>query len=199
VSDETEVVLSPSEAARRLGVSPSGLRRLAGVYGEVYGDLPKDSSGTSRLWSQEAVMRLEAARALMAAGQARSIPDALVAVESGAAPRVEMAIQDGRVADALGVVAAQLEALRDDLREIPALRAEVKALRAELGSRDAQRPAAIPPVFPMYPRAFGAGEWVAAETTPEAPGAARADRADADGGVLVRLARRLERIVQGRR
>jgi len=44
---DAEVVLSPGAAARRLGVSPSGLRRLAGAYGEVYGDLPKDSSGQS--------------------------------------------------------------------------------------------------------------------------------------------------------
>lgn len=127
--DDAEVVLSPGEAARRLGVSPSGLRRLAVVYGEVYGDLQKDSSGTSRLWPQEAVMRLEAARALLSAGQARSIRDALIAVESGAAPRVEVAVQDGRVAEALGMVAARLEAVLDSNRR---LEAEVTELRREV-------------------------------------------------------------------
>lgn len=131
MADEVEVVLSPGEAARRLGVSPSGLRRLAGAYAEVHGELPKDSSGTSRLWSAAAVERLERARALLAAGQARSIRDALVAVEHGAAPRVEIAAQEGHVAAALGMVAAQLEALQDSNRR---LEAEVRALRSEVAT-----------------------------------------------------------------
>jgi hypothetical protein len=131
---DVEVVLSPGEAARVLGVSPSGLRRLAVVYGEVYGELHKDTGGTSRVWPREAVVRLQAARALLAAGQARSIRDALRAVENGAAPRVEMAVQDGRIAEALGVVAARLEAVLDSNRrleaEVAELRAEVAASRA---------------------------------------------------------------------
>jgi hypothetical protein len=131
---DAEVVLSPGEAARVLGVSPSGLRRLAVVYGEVYGVLEKDAGGTSRIWPREAVVRLQAARALMAAGQARSIRDALRAVEGGVAPVVEMAVSDGRVEAALGVVATRLEALQDSNRrleaEVAALRLEVEGLRA---------------------------------------------------------------------
>ncbi len=126
--------MSPGSAARRLGVSPSGLRRLAGAYSEVYGELQKDASGTSRIWSGEAVARLEAARALMAAGQARSIKDALLAVEGGATPSADAALalgQDGRVVEALGVVATRLEALQDSNRE---LRAEVAALRSEVAT-----------------------------------------------------------------
>jgi hypothetical protein len=100
----------------------------------VYGDLPKDSGGTSRLWSVEAVRRLEAARALLSAGQARSIKDALRAVEGGAAPPVEVMAHDGRVEAALGVVAARLEAVLDSNRrleaEVAALRSEVAGLRA---------------------------------------------------------------------
>ncbi len=102
---DAEVVMTPGEAARRLGVSPSGLRRLAGAYSEIYGELQKDASGTSRIWSGEAVSRLEAARALMAAGRARSVKDALMAVERGAVPPVELMAHDGRVEAALGVVA----------------------------------------------------------------------------------------------
>jgi hypothetical protein len=134
MADKTEVVWSPGDVARRLGVSPSGLRRLAGVYAQVYGDLPKDSSGTSRQWPSEAVSRLEQARALMAAGQARSIKDALLAVESGATPSADAALalgQEGRVVEALGVVAARLEALQDSNRE---LKAEVTALRGEIAT-----------------------------------------------------------------
>jgi hypothetical protein len=132
------VVLSPGEAARVLGVSPSGLRRLAVVYGEVYGALQKDASGTSRIWPREAVVRLQAARALMAAGQARSIRDALVAVEGGAATPVEMAAAGGDVVAALGVVATRLEALQDSNQR---LEAEVAALRSEVATLKALPPA----------------------------------------------------------
>lgn len=135
--DDAEVVLSPGEAARRLGVSPSGLRRLAVVYGDVHGELQKDAGGTSRVWPQKAVVRLEAARALMAAGQARSIKDALQAVERGDQPATKAAIalgQDSRMAEALGVVATRLEALQDSNTqlhsELTELRAEVRELRA---------------------------------------------------------------------
>jgi hypothetical protein len=128
---DAEVVLSPGEAARVLGVSPSGLRRLAVVYGEVYGALQKDAGGTSRIWPREAVVRLQAARALMAAGQARSVRDALVAVEGGTAPPVEMAAAGGDVVAALGVVATRLEALQDSNQR---LEAEVAALRLEVAT-----------------------------------------------------------------
>ncbi len=138
---DAEVVLSPGEAARRLGVSPSGLRRLAVAYGEVHGELPKDSSGTSRVWSVEAVVRLQAARALLAAGQARSIKDALRAVEGGAAPPVEMMAHDGRVEAALGVVAARLEALQASNER---LEVEVGELRSELAAARALPPGVNP-------------------------------------------------------
>ncbi len=143
MNDATEVVLSPGEAARRLGVSPSGLRRLAGPYGAVFGELPKDSAGTSRIWPQEAVGRLERARALMAAGQARSIRDALLAVEGGAVATADAALQlgeQGRVVEALGVVATQLEAV---LRSNARLEAEVEALRSEVGELRRLPPASI--------------------------------------------------------
>lgn len=138
---DAEMVLTPREAARRLGVSPSGLRRLAVVYGEVYGDLEKDAGGTSRVWPHEAVMRLERARALLATGQARSIKDALHAVETGAAPRVEVAVADGRVAEALGVVATRLEAVLEGNRR---LEAEVAALRKEVAELRSLPPGATP-------------------------------------------------------
>jgi DNA-binding transcriptional MerR regulator len=138
---DAEVVLSPGEAARQLGVSPSGLRRLAVEYGKVYGDLSKDSGGTSRLWSVEAVRRLEAARALLAAGQARSIKDALLAVEGGASPRVEVATAGGDVVAALGVVASRLEAVLESNRrleaEVAALRREVAEVKALPGAAEA--------------------------------------------------------------
>jgi hypothetical protein len=180
---DAEVVLSPGEAARRLGVSPSGLRRLAGAYGEVYGDLPKDSSGTSRIWPQEAVGRLEAARALMAAGQARSIRDALLAVEGGAAPRVEVAVQDGRIAEALGVVAARLEAVLDSNRR---LEAEVAELRAEVAASRA------------LPASERAAAVEAGQRGGESPGEALGEAQGEADGPMVRAARWLERRLRGR-
>ncbi len=160
--------MNPGDVARRLGVSPSGLRRLAGVYAQVYGDLPKDSSGTSRQWPGEAVYRLEQARALMAAGQARSIKDALLAVESGATPSADAALalgQDGRVVEALGVVAARLEAILESNRR---LEAEVEALRREVATA----------------RALPEGEQGAETVTGES------------SGVLVRVATWLERLLR---
>jgi hypothetical protein len=80
------------------------------------------------------VYRLEQARALMAAGQARSIKDALLAVEKGATPSADAALalgQDGRVIEALGVVAARLEAVLESNRR---LEAEVEALRREVAT-----------------------------------------------------------------
>jgi DNA-binding transcriptional MerR regulator len=182
MSGDAEVVMNPGDVARRLGVSPSGLRRLASIYGEVHGELPKDSSRTSRLWSLEAVVRLEAARALMAAGQARSIRDALVAVESGAAPPVGVAVQDARVAEALGVVATRLEALQASNErleaEVAALRSEVEAVRALPAS---ERPAAVE------------GQSGAAQRHATGQGAAEAS---ADG-LVVRAVRWVERRFRG--
>ncbi len=181
MTDETEVFWSPGDVAKRLRVSPSGLRRLAGVYAQLYGELPKDSSGTSRQWPGEAVNRLEAARALMAAGQARSIKDALLAVESGVTPSADAALalgQDGRVVEALGVVAARLEAVLDSNRR---LEAEVAELRAEVaGSR-------------ALPEAERAGEVEgqsgAAQRHAKGQGAAEAS----SNGLVVRAALWLER------
>ncbi len=165
---DAEVVLSPGEAARVLGVSPSGLRRLAVVYGEVYGELQKDAGGTSRIWPREAVVRLQAARALMAAGQARSVRDALVAVEGGTAPPVELTAAGGDVVAALGVVATRLEALLESNQrleaEVAALRSEVEGLRA------------LP----------------ASERSPAVEG-----RGAGDDGLVVRAARWIERQVRG--
>ncbi len=178
-----------------LGVSPSGLRRLAVVYGEVYGELHKDSSGTSRVWPRDAVVRLQTARALMAAGRARSIRDALRAVEGGAAPPVEMAAAGGDVVAALGVVATRLEALQASNER---LEAEVAALRSELAEVRALPPGASPERIDRALEVEMASERPAAvEGEPrgsESPGEALGG---ADGP-LVRLAKWLEQRLRGR-
>jgi hypothetical protein len=181
---DAEVVMSPGEAARVLGVSPSGLRRLAVVYGEVYSDLEKDAGGTSRMWPREAVVRLQAARALMAAGQARSVRDALRAVEGGATPPVEMATASGDVVAALGVVATRLEAVLDSNRrleaEVAALRSEVEGLRA-------------------LPASERSSEGERGSGAAEGPATGRGAALPASDGLVVRAARWFERRLRGDR
>jgi DNA-binding transcriptional MerR regulator len=196
MTDETEVFWSPGDVAKRLGVSPSGLRRLAGVYAQLYGELPKDSGGTSRQWPGEAVYRLEQARALMAAGQARSIRDALLAVESGVTPSADAALalgQEGRVVEALGVVAARLEALQESNAR---LEAEVAALRSELAEVRAL------PASERSPAVEGDQDSAppnGAQTGAEAASEPAQDSIEGRPGLLVKAAQRLERWLWHRR
>jgi DNA-binding transcriptional MerR regulator len=206
---DAEVVLTPGEVARRLGVSPSGLRRLAVIYGEVYGELQKDASGTTRLWSPEALTRLEQARALMAAGQARSIKDALIALERGAEPSPEAAValaQDGRVVEALGVVAARLEAVLESNRR---LEVEVETLRKRLDASGVMLSASVArPTGSSSPIGSSVGgAQVFDGTASDDPHAAAVEgggvaptRQEAHGpvdGPLVRAARWLEQRLRG--
>jgi len=109
----------------------------------------------------------------LAAGQARSIRDALQAVEGGAVASPEAALalgQDGRVIEALGVVAAHLEALQESN---VALRSEVAELRSEVATLWA---------LPASQR----------------PGEATELREGAESeGIAVRAARWLERLMRG--
>ncbi|AEB11628.1 MerR family transcriptional regulator [Marinithermus hydrothermalis] len=68
--------LSPAQAAERLGISAAQLRKYAPIYEERFGTLPRDARGR-RVYPQEAVARLEAARALIREGKAESIRAAL--------------------------------------------------------------------------------------------------------------------------
>jgi len=75
---------SNEEVAQRLGITPAGLRRLADIYGVVYEPLQRDTHyNNRRLWTLEAVERLEAARALVKADRARSIKAALMMLKGG--------------------------------------------------------------------------------------------------------------------
>jgi hypothetical protein len=121
-------MMTPGAAASRLGVSGSALRRLSIAYEQVFGPLPEGGSG--RLWPVEAVERLAAARALLAAGRARSARDALEAVEAGAEVSPAAALEVSRDARVLEVIAARLEGVERLEREVEALRREVSELRA---------------------------------------------------------------------
>jgi hypothetical protein len=156
MTNDNEAMLTPGAAAVRLGVSGSALRRLALSYVGVYGPLPEGAGGV-RLWPVEAVERLAAARALMAAGRARSARDALEALEAGAQVSPTAALAVSRDTQLLEVIGRRLEGVERLEVEVEAMRAELAELRA------------LPPV--------------------EAA-------AQVEGGVLVRLARRLEQLLR---
>ena len=63
------------EVQERLGVSPSGLRRLAAIYERVVGPLPRDERG--QVWPEAALETLQAAREAVQKQRAVSIEAAL--------------------------------------------------------------------------------------------------------------------------
>lgn len=67
-----------------MGLSPSGLRRLAEIYSQVRGELPRDPRSRTRLWPTNAALELAAARRLVQSGRAASTRDALESL-----PRIE--------------------------------------------------------------------------------------------------------------
>ena len=187
MSENDTNMFTPGGAARRLGISGSALRRLANAYVEVFGELP-EAAGGGRLWPKEAVERLERARALMAAGRARSVKDGLQTIEAGDDDPQMISVSSGREVQLLEYIAGRLEGVERLEQEIGQLRREVGELRA------------LPPVAPIVSapqrlgevRAFGDGE--AAVRKAALSEANERDREDR-GGFLVRAARRLERLM----
>lgn len=109
-SDE-QIYLGPKLVSQQLGVSPSGLRRLASIYESVHGDLPKDAMG-GRLWEPQAVARLEAAKALVDAGRVKSVREALVRPEESVASELEALPRKVDAFEALELVLAELRDLK---------------------------------------------------------------------------------------
>ncbi len=116
---ENQTYLTPGDAAQRLGVSASGLKRLAKIYAELYGPLPRDSAD-NRLWPSDAIERLEAARALVETKRISSIKEALHAVDRGIdVPAVDLAAPP-----------STLDVLRERLEALTLLPMKVEALEA---------------------------------------------------------------------
>lgn len=146
-TEQTELVMAPREAARQLGVAASTLRRLAPTYESVHGPLPweGDEAGGGRLWPELAVRRVQAARALVAEGRAKSLESALRALEGGAPPPGGVLSRSDKVGELVEALRAELEAVRRGLAEIPELRAEVAALRLELAGAGQTLPSGVSP------------------------------------------------------
>lgn len=118
-------VYSAGDVARRLGVSSAGLRRLAGIYEGVYGKLPRDPRA-GRVWDDQAIERLAAARELVERGRAASVEAALRGQERTVLEEATPA-QPGRVEELLeGLIGevrelrASVERLEDENRELRA-------------------------------------------------------------------------------
>lgn len=122
---EPPEVLTPQQAARALGVSPSGLRRLASIYERERGELPRE--GPARVWPRAAVVELKHARELVADRRAASI-EAALQIEAGT---VDVSAELEPAAD--GQVGGEVERLlRELVNENRAMRDELRALRAEV-------------------------------------------------------------------
>ncbi len=182
-ADETQFVMAPKEAARRLGVAPSTLRRLAPTYEAVHGPLlwEGDEAGGGRLWPGEAVERVQAARALVAEGRAKSLESALRALAGGAPPPSGVLARPDQALELVEALRDELEAVRRGLAELPELRAEVAALRSELAAAKA---------LPGAERPSAGLEGGDGSNIPDS------SRSAADGS-LVRVARWLERRLRG--
>jgi hypothetical protein len=128
-----DIVYDPARAADLLGVSASGLRRLAPIYESVFGELKRvgkgDEEKRSREWPSEAVGRLQAARSVTGRGRPyRTIEAALEAIRDGV--EVDTAEIDLGSRQA-GADAAIGEALQVLIGEIQALRLEVAELKQD--------------------------------------------------------------------
>jgi len=185
---EPELLIPPKGAAERLGVSASGLRRLAALWEEMYGPIywEGEREGGGRVYPEPVVAKLEAARALVREGRSKSIQNALQALDGGATPPTQALARPGLSdEDVVTALLNELRAVREELTQLRAdnadmknrlpppegndtLAGEVRSLREEVSALvAAQTPATTPPV----PKG-----------------------GDDQAGVLVRAASRLERL-----
>lgn len=142
------VFLEAGRVAKQLGVSSSGMRRLAVIYEEVHGDLPRKGpkDTDARLFPPNAVERLAAARQMVEAERFGSIKEALEALEAGVRPDITIADTLDTAArdlsgEALGLLLEELRGMRSELAELRPVRREVQALREEIATLKALPPA----------------------------------------------------------
>ncbi len=124
---DDDVLLEAGAAAEAVGVSASGLRRLAPLYEQVHGELPRKPRSNNRLWPQAALERLTAARQLVEQERYRTISDALTALARGLEPDdLQLEPRAARVSpdatqQALELLTLEVRELRRELSEIRAL------------------------------------------------------------------------------
>jgi DNA-binding transcriptional MerR regulator len=135
-------LLEAGTAAERLGVSASGLRRLAIIYETVFDELPRKPRSNNRLFPEEAVERLQAARALLQVEKYRTINEALEAIKYGLVAEDEIeasqAIKEP-APQALELLITEIQGLREDLKRT---REDNAALQNQLLATARQLPSA---------------------------------------------------------
>ncbi len=169
MQNDGDVMFEAGAAAERLALSVSGMRRLAVIFEQVHGELPRKpdakgrvSESSGRLYSVEVLEQLETARAMVEAERYPTIREALRALARGEPADLPAEVATG----ARG--ASSEAAWRAVLGELREVRAELVALRSEVATG----------------RALPEGEQVAETVTGES------------SGVFVRLALWLERVLR---
>ena len=107
--------LTPGEVAQVLGVQPRTVRRMAETYEAVFGELPRvrpEEDRSPRLWTAEALRRVQVAHLALRSGKVGSLEHALVLVRDGAElPLVAAEPEGGQGADTVAAQFAELRAL----------------------------------------------------------------------------------------
>jgi len=134
MSDDRPVVtlLEAGTAAERLGVSPSGLRRLSLIYEEVYESLPRKAKSNNRLWPEEAIGRLQTARALLQAERYRTIQEALEALKHGLVDEEDLEAHPKPLDSSQRGLEVLIGELRELREELAATREQNLALQSHL-------------------------------------------------------------------
>jgi len=131
--------LTPSEVAQVLEVQPRTVRRMAETYEAVFGELPRvrpKEDRSPRLWTLEAVRRVQVAHLALRSGRVGSLEHALVLVRDGAElPVVAAEEESGQGADNLSAQLAEVQALlKVQGRELARLRELVEGQARALPS-----------------------------------------------------------------
>lgn len=113
--------MTPGEVALHLRVSDPTVRRMAAAYELVFGNLERDARG-HRLWSLDAVRRVQAAHGALSTGKVSSLDHALKMV------------RDGLDLPAPTVLPVERDLLGELLDEVRGLRALAEAQGRELAA-----------------------------------------------------------------
>lgn len=135
------IVYGPKDAAARLGIGVTGLRRLAVTYERVRGELPRDERG--RLWPEESVEELEDARVAVREGRATSVEAALrgAVSETTAITGTRSGTEQDPTDPALDELRALRAAVEEQNQQVAALIEENRLLREALPSPETSPPA----------------------------------------------------------
>ncbi len=191
---EPELLIPPRDAAERLGVSPSGLRRLATLWEEIYGPIhwEGEREGGGRVYPLSVVTKLEAARGLVREGKSKSIQNALQALDMGATPPAQgLARPDIPYKDVLHALLSEMQMMREELSQ---LRADNAEMRNQLPPPEASDTLAGEVRVLHEQVATLAAVQASILPSEAAHSEPVGDRGDVQAGVLVRAASRLERL-----